>query len=163
MLIDDLTIRVRSGKGGDGIVAWSGNKMSLGPTGGSGGNGGSIYFEGVSDLGALNRLRHRKVFEAEDGQNGKRQLNDGNRGEDLIVSVPVGTVIHNLTTKSDQEIVATGERLLAAAGGHGRAARNRANAGTRERTRRVRMGSYEARPSTAIDVKHAAGHVGGPG
>ncbi|MEK7621789.1 MAG: Obg family GTPase CgtA [Patescibacteria group bacterium] len=119
MLIDDLTIRVVSGKGGNGIVAWSGNKMSLGPTGGSGGDGGSVYFEGVSDLGALNRLRHRKVFEAEDGQNGKRQLNDGNRGEDLIIRVPVGTVIHNLTTGSNREIVKIGERLLAAQGGHG--------------------------------------------
>ena len=119
MLIDDLTIRVVSGKGGDGIVAFSGNMLTLGPTGGSGGDGGSVYFEGVSDLGALNRLRNRKVFEAEDGQNGKRQLNDGNRGKDLTINVPVGTVIHNLTTKSDREIVKIGERILAAGGGHG--------------------------------------------
>ncbi len=119
MLIDDLTIRVVSGKGGDGIVAFSGNKMSLGPTGGSGGDGGSIYFNGVSDLGALNRLRNQKVFEAEDGFNGRRQLNDGTRGKDLIINVPVGTVIHNLTTGYDQEIVKIGERLLAAQGGHG--------------------------------------------
>ncbi|MFH1170811.1 MAG: GTPase ObgE [Candidatus Vogelbacteria bacterium] len=119
MLIDNLTIRVVSGKGGDGMVAWSGNKMSLGPTGGSGGNGGNIYFIGVSDLGALNRLRNRKVFEAEDGFNGRRQLNDGTRGKDLIINVPVGTVIHNLTTGYDQEIIKIGEQLLAAAGGHG--------------------------------------------
>ena len=119
MLIDDLTIRAMSGKGGDGVVAFNGNKMSLGPTGGSGGDGGSIYFEGVSDLGALNRLRHQKVFEAENGFNGRRQLNDGTRGKDLIINVPVGAVIHNLTTKSDQEIVKIGERILAAAGGRG--------------------------------------------
>ena len=74
---------------------------------------------GVSDLGALNRLRNRKVFEAEDGFNGRRQLNDGTRGQDLIINVPVGTVIHNLTTKSDQEIIKIGEQLLAASGGHG--------------------------------------------
>ncbi len=119
MLIDDLTIRVLSGKGGDGIVAWSGNKMSLGPTGGSGGDGGSVYFEGVSDLGALNSLRHRKVFEAEDGFNGRRQLNDGTRGKDLFIKVPVGTVIHNLTAKTDQEIVKIGEKIMIAKGGHG--------------------------------------------
>lgn len=119
MLIDDLTIRVISGKGGDGIVAFSGNKMSLGPTGGSGGDGGSVYFEGVSDLSALNRLRNQKVFEAENGFNGRRQLNDGTRGKDLIIQIPVGTVIHNLTTGYDQEIVKIGEQLLAAPGGHG--------------------------------------------
>ena len=119
MLIDDLTIRVISGKGGDGIVAFNGNKMSLGPTGGRGGDAGSVYFAGVSDLGALNRLRNRKVFEAEVGKNGRRQLNDGTRGEDLIINVPVGTVIHNLTTKFDQELVKTGEKIMAAAGGRG--------------------------------------------
>ena len=119
MLIDDLTIRVISGKGGDGIVAWSGNKMSLGPTGGSGGDGGSVSFEGVSDLGALNRLRNQKVFEAEDGWNGRRQLNDGTRCKELLIQVPVGTVIHNLTAKPDQEIVKIGEKIMVAKGGHG--------------------------------------------
>ena len=120
MLIDDLTIRVLSGKGGDGIVAWSGNKMSLGPTGGSGGNGGSVYLQGVSDLGALNRLRYRKVFQAENGKNGRRQLNDGTRGKNLVIDVPVGTVIHNFgPNKSNQEIVKIGEQILVAEGGHG--------------------------------------------
>ncbi|MEK7585019.1 MAG: Obg family GTPase CgtA [Patescibacteria group bacterium] len=119
MLIDDLIIKVRSGNGGNGIVAWSRNKMSLGPTGGAGGNGGNIYFEGISDLAALNSLRRRKLFEAEDGFNGRRQLNDGTRGADLVIKVPVGTVIHNLTTKSRQEVVKIGERVLAAQGGLG--------------------------------------------
>src|SRR3989338_5134837 len=100
MIIDDLTIRIQAGKGGDGIIAFNKNKGALGPTGGRGGNGGNIFLIGVSDLGALNALRNQKVFKAEDGKNGRHQLNDGTAGEDLIIKVPVGTVIHNLTNGS---------------------------------------------------------------
>ncbi len=119
MIIDDLTIRIQAGKGGDGIIAFNKNKNTLGPTGGRGGNGGSISFIGVSDLGALNALRNSKVFKAEDGRNGRHQLNDGTAGEDLVIKVPVGTVVHNLTTGTDQEIVKIGEQVLVAKGGHG--------------------------------------------
>ncbi|OGM98571.1 MAG: Obg family GTPase CgtA [Candidatus Yanofskybacteria bacterium RIFCSPLOWO2_01_FULL_41_34] len=119
MIIDNLTIRIQAGKGGGGIVAFNKNKGSLGPTGGRGGNGGNISFIGVSDLGALNALRNAKVFKAEDGKNGRHQLNDGTAGEDLVVKVPVGTVIHNLTTGVDQELVRVGEEILGAKGGHG--------------------------------------------
>ena len=119
MLIDDITIRARSGNGGDGAVAFNATKMSLGPTGGSGGNGGSVFFEGVSDLSVLNRLRNQKMFAAENGQRGRRQLNDGNTGKDLIIPVPVGTVIHDVTAGNDQEITKIGQKILGAKGGMG--------------------------------------------
>ena len=119
MLVDDITIRVAAGNGGDGMVAFNKNMMSLGPTGASGGNGGDIYVEGISDLGALTRLRHAKVFKATDGGIGGRQYNDGIDGEDLIIKVPVGTVIHNLDTKTDQEITKIGEKIKIAEGGRG--------------------------------------------
>ncbi len=119
MIIDDLTIRIQAGKGGDGIVAFNKNKGAQGPTGGRGGNGGNISFVGVSDLGALNALRNQKVFKAEDGKNGRHQLNDGTAGENLVIKIPVGTVIHNLTTDVDQELVKIGEQILVAKGGHG--------------------------------------------
>ena len=119
MIIDDLTIRIKAGKGGNGIVAFNKNKGALGPTGGRGGNGGDIYFFGVSDLGALNTLRNTKVFQAEDGKNGRHQLNAGTAGEDMIIKIPVGTVIHNLTAGTSQEIIKAGEQILAAKGGHG--------------------------------------------
>ena len=119
MLIDDITIRVIAGKGGDGLATFSGTRLTLGPTGGSGGNGGDVYCEGVSDLSALTRLRNQKVFRAEDGARGRRQLNDGPAGEDLVILVPVGTIIHNLDTGNDRDIVKTGERVLLARGGWG--------------------------------------------
>ena len=119
MIVDDITIHVQAGKGGDGLATFNRIKLALGPTGGSGGNGGNVYFMGISDLGALNSLRNQKVFKAEDGKRGRRQSNDGTTGKDLVISVPVGTVIHNLTTGIDTEIVAIGTRILAATGGRG--------------------------------------------
>lgn len=119
MLIDDVTITVRAGKGGDGIVSFNKAKMSLGPTGGSGGTGGSVYLEGVSNLDALHQFRFHKDLAADDGQEGKMRLNDGAGGKDLVLKVPVGTVIHDLTYGRTREIVRVGERVLAAKGGRG--------------------------------------------
>ncbi|MBI4138071.1 MAG: GTPase ObgE [Candidatus Wildermuthbacteria bacterium] len=119
MLIDDMTITVASGKGGDGIVAFNKNMMSLGPTGGSGGNGGNIYIQGTPDIAALNRMRNKKVFKAQDGGNGQRQTRHGNNGEDMVIQVPLGTIVHNLTTQEDTEIISAKTQLLIAKGGHG--------------------------------------------
>jgi len=119
MLIDDVTITVTSGSGGRGAVAFNKNMMSLGPAGGSGGNGGSVHCEGVVDLSALRQFRFKKDLDADAGENGKPQFNDGKDGPDLILKVPVGTVIHNLETGKDTEITAIGERVLVAKGGHG--------------------------------------------
>lgn len=119
MLIDDITIHIQAGNGGDGAVAFNKIKMALGPTGARGGNGGSVYFEGMADLGGLNRLRNQKSFLADNGLRGGRQLNDGSAGDDLIIKVPVGTVIHNLATGQTSEIVSIGERVLGAKGGLG--------------------------------------------
>jgi len=119
MLIDDVTIKVRAGAGGRGAVAFNKTKMSLGPTGASGGRGGSIYIEGISDLGALLQFRYKKEIAARNGEDGKAQFNDGKNGEEIILKVPVGTVIHNLTTGEDLEIISIGQRLPIVSGGHG--------------------------------------------
>lgn len=119
MLIDDITIRVAAGSGGKGKVAFNKNLMSLGPAGGSGGTGGSIFIEAVSDLAALNRLRFKKEFRAENGQDGRVQFSDGTTGKDLVIHVPIGTVIHDLTNGGEKEVVKTSERVLVAKGGKG--------------------------------------------
>lgn len=119
MLIDDVNVRISAGHGGKGAVAFNKNLMSLGPAGGSGGLGGSVYAEGVSDLSALGQFRFKKVFAAEDGQEGRSQFRDGHDGKDLVLKVPVGTVAHNLTTGKDLEIGRIGEQVLLAKGGNG--------------------------------------------
>jgi GTP-binding protein len=119
MLIDDVKIKVKAGHGGKGMVTFSKLPGFLGPTGGSGGNGGSIYFTGVSELDALKQFRFKKEIEAEKGENGKGQRLDGANAEDLFLKVPVGTVIHNLTNQEDVEVVKVGEPVLVAKGGKG--------------------------------------------
>ncbi len=119
MLIDDITIQIIGGKGGDGSVGFSRTKMALGPTGANGGKGGDVFVEGVSDLSALQQFRYTKEAKAQDGEVGTKKLRDGAAGVDFIVRVPVGTVLHNLDTSETKEITKIGERILAVKGGHG--------------------------------------------
>ncbi|MFA6354433.1 MAG: GTPase ObgE [Candidatus Paceibacterota bacterium] len=119
MLIDDVKIKILAGNGGRGAVAFNKNLMSLGPTGTRGGNGGSIFFEGVSDLSTLNQFRFKKEHKAENGEDGRSQFRDGAAGKDLILKVPVGTIIHNLDSQTDEEITKVGGMICAAKGGHG--------------------------------------------
>jgi GTP-binding protein len=119
MFIDEVSIAIGGGHGGKGAVAFDKNKMALGPAGGSGGKGGSVYAEGVADIGALRQFRFQKEFLAENGEPGRGQFRDGHTGKDILLKVPVGTVVHNLTTGKDIEITNIGERIMLAAGGIG--------------------------------------------
>ena len=126
MLIDDVTINVKAGSGGAGKVAFNKNLMSLGPAGGSGGKGGSVFFEGVSDLSTLSQFRFKKEVSAFNGKDGRGQFCDGQDAEDVYIKIPVGAVIHflheaigNKIKREDREIVKIGERVLVARGGKG--------------------------------------------
>lgn len=123
MLVDEVIITVRAGHGGTGRVAFHKVPGMLGPTGGNGGTGGNVYVEGVSDLGVMRRFRHQKKFEAENGEDGGINLKAGHTGADLILQVPVGTIITNAEDGADltktKEVVAVGERILLAKGGPG--------------------------------------------
>lgn len=119
MLIDDVIIRVKAGRGGKGAVAFQKIKFAHGPTGTSGGKGGSVFAEGVSELAALHQFRFVKDVAAENGKNGRSQFRDGHDGQDTVLKVPVGTVIHNLDTHIDTEVVHVGERICIARGGRG--------------------------------------------
>jgi len=119
MIIDDVKIKVIAGSGGKGMVTFSKIVNTKGPTGGNGGRGGSIYFQGVSDLDALKQFRYRKENKADDGENGKSKLHDGANADDLILSVPVGTVCTNLDNGIVFEITQIGQRELIAKGGKG--------------------------------------------
>jgi len=119
MIIDDVKITVTGGNGGNGIVRFNKTKMSLGPTGGSGGKGGDVYLKGVSDLSALKQFRFKKENPAQNGDHGKFQNNDGKDADDLVLLVPVGTIAHNLTTQKTIEITKIGQLELIAKGGRG--------------------------------------------
>ena len=85
MLIDDVKIKIIAGHGGRGAVAFNKTKMNLGPAGANGGRGGSIFLEGVSNINALHQFRFKKKVEAQNGENGKTQFDDGKSGKDLII------------------------------------------------------------------------------
>ena len=119
MLIDDIEIKINAGDGGKGAVAFNKNLGSRGPVGGSGGKGGSVYGEGVSDLTALRQFRFKKEFSAKNGQDGRGQFHDGRDAKDLILKFPVGTIVHNLTNGKEINIEKVGERILLAKNGLG--------------------------------------------
>src|SRR3989339_441161 len=119
MLIDDVKIKIIAGHGGRGAVAFNKTKMNLGPAGANGARGGSIFLEGISNIDALNQFRFKKKVLAQNGENGKTQFDDGKSGKDLIIKIPVGTVITDLVTGKSIEIINIGERLLVARGGKG--------------------------------------------
>lgn len=118
-LTDEVKIKIHAGKGGDGVVAFDKIMMSLGPTGGRGGNGGDIYFEGVSDLTALNKYKHKKDYYAGDGRNGKRDRSSGHTGKDLLLTVPIGSMLHNLDTGKNIDITKVGQKVSVGKGGIG--------------------------------------------
>lgn len=138
MLIDEAHLHIKAGHGGPGKVCFDTVPRSLGPTGGNGGNGGSVYAEGVSDLSALRQYRFKKDFSAQDGTRGGEAKRTGAAGADLVLKVPIGTVIsakllnaealtsaegsggmHHGITEKEFEVTRVGERILIAQGGLG--------------------------------------------
>lgn len=119
MLTDEVKIKVFAGRGGDGVVAFNKTKMSLGPTGGTGGKGGNVYFKGVSNLSALNKYKNKREHYAVNGKNGRADNSDGHSGEDIFLTVPIGSVLHNLTTGKDIDVIEVDKLILVAEGGLG--------------------------------------------
>lgn len=96
--IDEAKITIISGKGGDGCVAFRREKFVPfgGPDGGDGGNGGNVYFMATRGLNTLVNFRGKKVYRAQNGEDGRGSQCSGKSGDDLIIEVPVGTLIRNL-------------------------------------------------------------------
>lgn len=103
--IDKVKIKLKAGNGGDGIVAFKREKYNPlgGPSGGDGGKGGSIIFKADSNKSTLLDLKFNKMIKAENGDNGKTNSMYGESKPDVIVKVPVGTIIKDL---SNDEVIA---------------------------------------------------------
>lgn len=119
--VDEITIKARAGRGGDGVVRWlhlKGKEFS-GPAGGNGGDGGDVYIRGVRDINLLLRYRGAKEFQAGDGEPGENQNRMGKSGEDLTIDLPVGSIARNETTSEVFELTDEGQQLLILKGGRG--------------------------------------------
>lgn len=121
--VDEASIRVQAGKGGNGIVSFRREKYIEfgGPDGGDGGNGGSIYMVGDTNLNTLADFRFTRRYRAENGKSGGGRNCTGKSGEDLYINVPLGTMVFDEDTGEQiGDVVAAGQKLLVARGGvHG--------------------------------------------
>jgi GTP-binding protein len=121
-LVDEAEIDVIAGNGGDGCIGFRREKFIPlgGPDGGDGGAGGSVWLVADENVNTLVDFRHQKQFRAQRGENGMGRQAYGKGGEDMVIVVPVGTVVTNVETDEViGDLVAHGDRLLVAHGGKG--------------------------------------------
>jgi GTP-binding protein len=122
MFIDQAKIKVRAGKGGDGMVHFRREKYVPrgGPDGGDGGKGGDVILEVVPTLNTLSSFRHQARYRADDGANGAKQNMTGRSGADLVISVPPGTIVIDDDRQEVMgDLVTPEQRLVVARGGRG--------------------------------------------
>src|SRR5512134_3945906 len=122
MFTDQVTIHVRSGKGGDGMVHFHREKFVPrgGPDGGDGGKGGDVIFEVKTTLNTLSSFRQNQKFKAEDGIRGGPSQMSGRAGKDLVMYVPPGTVLFNAETDEIiGDLTQPKQRLVICKGGRG--------------------------------------------
>ena len=122
VFVDEAKIYVKAGNGGNGCVAFRREKFVPrgGPSGGDGGHGGSIYLEANANDNTLLRYRYNREFKADRGRHGEGSNCSGHSGEDMILAVPVGTVVFDEDTGEQiADLMKPGERVLVAQGGRG--------------------------------------------
>lgn len=122
MFIDEAIIYVKAGNGGDGCVAFRREKYVPrgGPSGGDGGRGGHVFMESTDQLNTLINFRYQPRFKAERGGHGEGNNCHGRDGEDVVIRVPVGTLVYDADTSGMvHDFQTTGERICLARGGRG--------------------------------------------
>ncbi|MCS4041347.1 GTPase ObgE [Salinibacter ruber] len=148
--LDQVDLRVSSGDGGKGVVAWRREKYvpKGGPSGGDGGDGGSVYVEADENLYTLMDLSHNTQVFAEDGEPGGRREQTGASGEDKVIRVPPGTVVKKQTGEILGEVVEPGQRICVAEGGQG----GRGNAFFKSSTNQAPRESQPGEPGEERDL-----------
>lgn len=122
MFVDYALIEVQSGDGGNGAVTFRREKYvpKGGPSGGDGGKGGSVIIKASSNLHTLLDFRYKKKYKASDGDDGSNSLKDGKNGSDIIIKVPVGTIVKDaLSEKVLFDLNENDKQFVLAKGGKG--------------------------------------------
>ena len=120
--IDEVTIDVKAGDGGNGLASFRRlkNIPKGGPDGGDGGHGGSIIFRAVNNLNTLSKFRFQRKFEAQNGKRGGSQNKTGSDGKDFVIEVPCGTLLYDLETENALiDLVNNQDEFLICKGGKG--------------------------------------------
>ena len=167
MFVDRAKILIRSGKGGNGAVSFRREPFvpEGGPDGGNGGKGGDVIFQADENLRTLMDFRYRRKYEAEDGADGMRKKRFGKNGEDLIIKVPVGTVIiDDETGKIMGDMTEHGQFFVAAKGGKGGKGNTMYTTSTRQAPNFAEAGGFAKERWVTLEMKLIAdvGLVGFP-
>ena len=119
--IDEIQISIKAGDGGDGVVRWRQEKFRPkgGPGGGNGGRGGDVYAEAVSDMAYLSAYQYEKKFKAQNGGAGGHNSREGKNGDDLIIKVPVGSILTNPDTGDVFKLENIDDKVKILIGGRG--------------------------------------------
>ena len=154
-LTDEIKIHVAAGKGGDGVVRFRHDKEKEygGPSGGDGGKGGNFYARAIRDMSVLSRYRSIKEFKAEKGENGKSDEMHGRNGSDLILDIPIGTVIKNKKTDERFELLLENEKVLLLAGGAGGFGNTRFKGSTNQRPQEFTEGASGEEADFEIELQ----------
>lgn len=122
MFADIATITVKAGNGGNGLVSFHREKYVAagGPDGGDGGNGGDVVLVADAQLSTLTDFRYKKIYKAGNGQDGRAKKSSGKNGENILISVPAGTLVKDAENgKIIADLKKSGDRFIAAKGGRG--------------------------------------------
>ncbi len=167
MFIDVAKINLKAGKGGDGVVAFRREKYepSGGPYGGDGGDGGNIIIIADEGIRTLMDFRYKRSYKAENGENGKTKKQFGKKGQDLILKVPVGTLVKDASTnKVIVDIKENGQTYVIVKGGKGGRGNAKFATPTRQAPRFAEPGSKGEEKDVILELKLLAdvGLVGFP-
>ena len=167
MFVDRAKIWIRSGKGGNGCVSFRREPFvpEGGPDGGNGGKGGDVVFEADENMRTLMDFRFHRKYEAENGQDGMRKKRFGKNGADLIIKVPVGTmVIDEESGKVMGDMTRHGQSFVAAKGGKGGKGNCMYTTSTRQAPNFAEAGGFAKERGVILEMKLIAdvGLVGFP-
>ena len=156
MFIDEVIVTVKAGNGGDGSAAFRREKYIQfgGPDGGDGGNGGNVIFIADPNINTLIDFKFKKVFKAENGENGQKKQMYGKTGADLIIKVPVGTQVRDVETgKLLLDMSVEGEPRTLLKGGRGGAGNVHFKSSTRKTPRIAGKGREGAEIKVKLELK----------
>ena len=154
--VDEATIEVKAGDGGDGCVSFRREKYIPmgGPDGGDGGDGGSVYLVADAGLNTLADFRYERRFTAQRGENGKGRNCTGRKGDDIEIRVPVGTLVYE--DENDElldDLVVHGQRALVARGGFHGIGNARYKSSTNRSPRQSKPGTPAEQRSLRLELK----------
>ncbi len=154
--VDEVSIQVQAGDGGNGSASFRREKFVPfgGPDGGDGGHGGSVYLEADEGLNTLADFRHERRFRAQRGENGMGRQKTGKSGEDVVIRVPIGTIVRDEDTAEELgDLTAHGHRLLVAKGGRGGLGNIHFKSSTNRAPRRTTPGREGERRGLKLELK----------